>query len=111
MKTFETGIQRKRRMQITEILEEVIDVPREYWEVMRSKKDTEVMIRQIFIYLLNKYAGYNNQTLADLCGLKNHTSALRNIRVVEVWIGTPDKYPYQNEIINKVIEIYEQRNS
>lgn len=111
MKTFETGIQRKKRMLLTETLEEVIDVPREYWEVMRSKKDSEVMIRQIFIYLLHKYIGYNNQMIADICGLKNHTSTLRNVRVAEVWVGSPDKYPYQNEIISKVVELYEQRNS
>ena len=111
MKTFETGIQRQKRTLLTETLEEVIDVPREYWEVLRSKKDTEVMIRQIFIYLLHKYIGYNYQMIADICGLKNHTTVLRNLRVVEVWLESPDKYEYQNEIITKVIQAYEQRNS
>jgi hypothetical protein len=111
MTTFETEIQRKKRILLTETLEEVIDVPREYWEVMRNKNYTEVMIRQIFIYLLHKYIGYNDQMIADICGFKNHTSTLRNVRVAEVWVGSPDKYPYQNEIIRNVVELYEQRNS
>jgi chromosomal replication initiation ATPase DnaA len=69
------------------------------------------MIRQIFIYLLHKYIGYNYQMIADICGLKNHTTTLRNLRVVDVWLNAPEDYPYQNEIITKVIEAYEQRNS
>jgi len=87
MKAFETSIQRKKRTALTEAIEEVIDVPREYWEVMRSKQDNEVLIRQIYIYLLNKYVGYNHQMIADLCGLKHHTSVMRNLRVADVWIA------------------------
>lgn len=111
MKTFETSIERNKRIAITEALEEVIDVPREYWEVKRTKKDNEVVVRQIFIYLLYKYVGYNYQIIADICGLKNHTSTLRNIRVVQEWLKSPEQYPTQNEIITKVIANYEQRNS
>jgi chromosomal replication initiation ATPase DnaA len=110
MKAFETSIQRKKRTALTEAIEEVIDVPREYWEVMRSKQDNEVLIRQIYIYLLNKYVGYNHQMIADLCGLKHHTSVMRNLRVADVWIASPEQYPNQNEIINNVIKSYEQRH-
>jgi chromosomal replication initiation ATPase DnaA len=109
MKTFETSIERRKRVLLTEILEEVIDVPREYWEVMRTKKDSEVTMRQIYIYLLYNYIGYDYQSLANLCGLKYHTSILRNLRVVEEWMSLPEKYPYQNEIITKVKNEYEQR--
>lgn len=111
MKTIETNIQRKTRIAITEALEEVIDVPREYWEMMRTKKDTEVMIRQIYIYLLNKYTSYSQQAIADLTGLKNHTTVIRNLRVVDAWLNAPEDYPEQMSIINKTIELYEQRNS
>ena len=111
MKTFETSVQRNKRIVLTEILEEIIDVPREYWEVKRTKKDHEVVVRQIYIYLLHKYVGYNYQMIADICGLKNHSTILRNLRVVDAWLNTPDMYPYQNEIIKKTIEQYEQRNS
>lgn len=109
MKTLETSIERRKRMLLTEILEEVIDVPREYWEVMRTKKDNEVLIRQIYIYLLHKYVGYDYQSLANLCGLKYHTSILRNVRVVEEWISMPQKYPHQTEVLTKVKNEYEQR--
>ena len=111
MKTFETNIQRQTRTAITEILEEVIDVPREYWEVMRTKQDNEVKIRQIFIYFLNHYTTYNQKTIAELLGLRNHTSVLRNLRVVESWFESPEENSEQISIINKVKQIYEQRNS
>jgi chromosomal replication initiation ATPase DnaA len=111
MTTIETSIQRKRRISIIESIEEVIDVPREYWEIFRTKQQTEAMIRKIYIYLLNKYGDYNQLKIAQLCGLKNHTTILRTIREVDDWLSKPNEFTYQVEIINNVIKSYEQRNS
>lgn len=109
MKTFETSNQRKIRIAIIESIEEVIDVPREYWEVKRTAKSNEVMIRQIYIYLLYKYSNHTLQFIADITGLKNHTTILRNLRSVEGWFESPEENEEQLSIINKTIELYEQR--
>lgn len=111
MRTIETSIQRKQRITIIECIEEVIDVPREYWEVKRTKKENEVMIRHIYIYFLKKYGDYTLEKMAELCGLKYHSSILRNLKMVESWLASPEDYPHPNEIINKVEQLYEQRNS
>lgn len=108
---FETAIQRRKRMMIIESLEEVIDVPREYWEIKRSKKSQEVMIRQIYIYLLSTLIGYELIKIAEICGVKAHSTIIKNIATGEAWASSSELYPYQNQIIKETIKLYEQRNS
>lgn len=107
----ESKIDREIRETILECLEDVVGVPREYWEQKRSKKKEEVIVRQIYIYMLCELTEKTKQEIADICRLKYHTSVIRTHRIVDVWKKQKENYPYQNLIITKAFEKYEQRNS
>jgi chromosomal replication initiation ATPase DnaA len=105
----ESKIDREIRESILETLEAVVSIPREYWERKRSKKREEVIIRQIYIYMLNKYTIKTQQEIAEICNLKYHTSIIRNKVIVKAWMKDSEKYSYQNLIINQFNQLYEQR--
>ena len=52
MKYIETKINREKKEHILETIEEVSGVPREYFELKRTRKPEEVMLRSMYVYML-----------------------------------------------------------
>ena len=109
MKNFETNYDKEIRMNIIELLEEVLGVPREYWEIKRTKEADEVFIRQIYCYLLSTHTDFNLQKIADIIGFKHHASVLRTVKQVSEQMN--EQMNKTNIIITKFNELYEQRTN
>jgi len=107
---FETKIDREIREQIVTALEETIGIPREMWEYKRSKKNQEVMIRQIYIYFLSQYTQHSLIDIATIVGLKNHCTIIQSLNIVKHWMENPEEFIYQNRIIETTKKNYEQHN-
>tara|TARA_R110000868_G_scaffold349505_1_gene610832 strand:+ start:259 stop:609 length:351 start_codon:yes stop_codon:yes gene_type:complete len=107
----ETKYDRIIRNQVIETLEEVVGIQREYWEIKRTKKKDELLIRQVYCYLLNKYSQLSLQFIADLIGLKYHSSVIRTMETVQSWINNPEENPKAIYFINEFEKLYEQRTN
>lgn len=107
----ETKYDKELRYKILELLEEVVGVPREYWEVKRTKEADEVLIRQIYCYLLSEYTDFNLQKIANILGFKYHTSVMRTIVIVKEWQAINSSNHKGNHMINQFKEAYEKRHS
>lgn len=79
----ETKYDKELRENIVSALEEVVGVPREYWEIKRTKERSELEIRQVYCYLLKTNTDLNLQHIATLIGYKDHTSVIRAVETVE----------------------------
>lgn len=108
MKNFETNYDKEIRMNIIETLEEVLGVPREYWEIKRTKDADEVFIRQVYCYLLSTHTDFNLQKIADIIGFKHHASVIRIVKQIGDQMSEADNK--STIIITKFNQLYEQRN-
>lgn len=104
----ETKQNKEIKENIISALEEAIGVPREYWEIKRSKETTELEIRQIYCFLLRTNTKFTTQYIADIIGYKHHTSVLRTTEAIEQTLITNEKV---KRIVNEFKKEYEQRNS
>jgi chromosomal replication initiation ATPase DnaA len=110
MKNFETNYDKEIRMRIIETLEEVLGVPREYWEIKRSKESDEVFIRQIYCYLLSTKTDFNLQKIASIIGFKHHASVMRITKQIADQVALDEPQNKINATINKFNELYGQTN-
>jgi len=107
----ETKQQTNAKNKIVEIIVEEFGVPRELWEVRRTRMNDEVFIRHIYIYMLYNYAKITLQNISRLVGLKGHATIIQSLSRSKKWLETPEEYQTQYEFINNVIKTYEQRNT
>jgi chromosomal replication initiation ATPase DnaA len=103
----ETKQQTQNKNLILEIIEEVIGVPRELWEVKRSRSTEEVFIRDIYIYMLYTYADMRYENIIRLVDLKNHASAIQSVNKAKKWINEPNSYSIKLKLLNEIIKKYE----
>jgi chromosomal replication initiation ATPase DnaA len=106
----ETKQQTETRIKIIETIENVIGVPRELWEIKRTKSTTEVMLRDIYIYFLYNSRLFTLETIARIVGLKNHCTVLQSIDRTNRWSESQD-YSTECKLLKEVKKSYEQRNS
>ena len=104
----ETRQQTEIRLGIVETIEDVIGVPRELWEMKRSRLNEEVMIRHIYIYMLHNYGKFTLQTIARIVGLKNHCTVIQSINRTKEWFED-EQYDYERNLLEEIKENYEQR--
>lgn len=97
----ETKQNKEIKESIIAALEEVVGVPREYWEIKRSKETTELEIRQIYCYLLRTNTDFSTQYIADLVGYKHHSSVLRTTESIEQTLHT-------NQKIKRIVEQFKK---
>lgn len=97
----ETKQNKKIKENIISALEEAIGVPREYWEIKRSKETSELEIRQIYCFLLRTNTNFTTQYIADIIGYKHHSSVLRTTEAIEETMIT-------NEKIKKIIQDFKK---
>lgn len=57
-------------------------LPAEWWAV-KSRNRYIVTARQIYMYLLRKYAGYSLSVIGAMCGRRDHTTVIHAARNVE----------------------------
>jgi len=103
----ETKQQTHNKNLILETIEEVIGVPRELWEIKRSRSTEEVFIRDIYIYMLYTYADITFQNISRIVGLKNHASAVQSVNKIKKWLDNPTEYTIKLKLINEIFKRYE----
>jgi len=106
----ETKQQTELRLRIVDAIEEVTGVPRELWEIRRTRSKEEVMIRHIYINMLYNTKQFTLKTIAKIVGLKNHCTILQSIDRVKSWQDS-DEFDAERTLYNYIKEEYEQRNS
>lgn len=106
----ETKQQTETRLAIIETIEDTVGVPRELWEIKRSKSITEVMIRDIYINLLHNTKMFTLERIAKMVGLKNHCTVLQSLDRSNSWSESQD-YSIEDKLLNEVRKAYEQRNN
>jgi chromosomal replication initiation ATPase DnaA len=109
MKTFETKQDKQIREQIEECIEEVIGVPREFWQYKGSRKIAVVTIRHIYGYFLKTKSRMTLQGIANQMGHINHTTIISSNKVVDNWLSVPSMYRKENQIIQQVEKLYAER--
>jgi hypothetical protein len=95
---------------IIETIEDVVGVPRELWEIKRSKSPTELMLRDIYIRFLYESNMYTLQGIANMVGLKNHCTVLQSLDRTNKW-SESEEYKTEFKLLQKIKKEYEQRNS
>jgi len=105
----ETKQQSEKRMLIIETIEDVVGVPRELWEIKRSKSKSEVMIRDIYIKLLHDSKMFTLENIARIVGLKNHCTVLQSLDRTSKWSET--ETITEHLVLTEVLQEYEQRNN
>lgn len=110
MMKIESKYDRELKNNIVECLEESLGIPREYWEVMRTKKSDEVFIRKIYCFLLKEHTDFNLKKIADVVGYKDHGSVIRTVDNIKnsLALKPNDKV---GQIIKEFKQIYETRYS
>jgi hypothetical protein len=100
-----------RKNYVLESIEEASGVPRELWETVRTLDENEVMLRQIYAYMLMELVKMPLKTVFFLLNYKTHSTILQSVKRIEKWKNNPDQYELQLHILNQAIKLYEQRNS
>jgi chromosomal replication initiation ATPase DnaA len=104
----ETRQQTRVRQSVVESIEDVTGVPRELWEIRRSRTTQEVLIRHIYIHMLYNYGKFTLQTIARIVGLKNHCTVIQSINRTKEWFED-EQYDYERNLLEEIKESYEQR--
>ena len=96
---------------ILEAIETVSGVPRELWEVRRTSKSEEVMLRHCYIHMLYHYAKFTHVRICQIVNLKNHASIRASLQMTNLWAVDAEHYPTQSKLLADIKLFYEQRNS
>jgi chromosomal replication initiation ATPase DnaA len=104
----ETKQQTKVRQNIVESIEDVTGVPRELWEIRRSRTMQEVLIRHIYIHMLYNYGNFTLQNIARIVGLKNHCTIIQSLNRTKEWYAET-KWVHERILLDEIKEDYEQR--
>lgn len=96
---------------ILEAIENVSGVPRELWEVRRTSKSEEVILRHCYIHMLHHYARFTHVRICQIVGMKNHSSVRSSLQMTNLWAVDKEHYPLQSKLLADIKLFYEQRNS
>jgi chromosomal replication initiation ATPase DnaA len=107
----ETKQQTNARNKIVEIIEDEFGVPRELWEVRRTRATEEIFIRDIYIHMLYNFADIRLNNIAKLVGLRGHATVIQSLAKSKKWLENPEEYKTQYQFIKTIINRYEKETN
>lgn len=99
--TVSTDVKRQRK--VITIVSEFTHVPVELI-VGRSRKEEIVYARQLAVYFLNKYTGYNQVKIGEILGNRDHSTIIHSLRVMSDRLATDDTVVTDVESLDNIFE-------